>query len=86
MGPAAGFGRSLPKNLYVRFVDQCGWLERVIRPLSPQLVGGQAPKVVVEKVEKPAFRGSIPFNNSLQQLRHFAWSPNHRAENINLIL
>ena len=63
---AASFGRSLPKDLYVNFVDESGRLKGMIGSFPPQLVGGHAPKVTVQQVEKPAFRGSIPAENSLQ--------------------
>src|SRR6185503_733431 len=79
VGPAASLGRGLPEDLNVDFVDQSRGLEGVIGPLPPQLVGGQPPKVAVEQVEQPALCGSIPLENSLQQLRHLSWNRDHSA-------
>jgi len=75
----ASFRRSLPKNLNVNFVDQCSRLKSMIRPFPPQLMGGHAPKVAVEKFEKPAFRRPVSFDNSLQQLGHLSWNRDHGA-------
>jgi hypothetical protein len=66
VSPAAGFGRSLPKNLHVNFVDESSRLKRMIRAFPPQLVGGHAPQITVQEVEEPAFRGSISAKDSLQ--------------------